>query len=289
MGGLQSAGRAVYRGYLKPSLAGNSINDARQIVQTAMDEWLPLSKGGKEKAEQIIGDLKGQVDRILKAKEAVLNKVPGGKIDLHDIAESVRQFARDHYYKPGRPVEDFEAAFKIADNIDAHPTLQGATETGLTKANETKRALGESIGDRNFGMERGPSVEAEKHGRYALRKELEAKAPSIGPLNARESKLIDAARAIHRAVEREANQSMSHGVKTLVAGAGGLEEYRRTGDPWTAAAKTLVGRAVLSPEVFSRLALLTYRIGKLPGVAPASAARLAFAVLSENQAQDEQE
>ena len=176
---------------------------------------------------------------------------------------------------------------RVADNIDAHPSLNippgsapGPLPRDLEAANEAKRTLQNSAGDRAFGVERTAATEAEKKGAYELRKEIEYRAPAVGPLNARESKLIDAAKAISRAVEREANQNSLVGVKTVLAAGAGGAEYGRTGDPYTAAAKALALRAALKPEVASKMAIVAYKIGqRIPGTAPASAARLALAAL----------
>lgn len=294
MGAIGSGANAIYRGYLKPSLAGHSINDAQAIVDTAIREGLPISNLGKEKAGQLIGELKGEVEQILKDRQNIA-RTTHGDIDLTDVANRVRTWARQNYYKAGRPPEDFEAAMRVADHIDAHPSVgvpKGGTPppqpVTLTEANEVKRTLDASAGDRAFGVERSAATEAEKQGRRILRTELEARAPKIASLNARESKLIDAAEAIKRAIEREANQNALVGVKSVLAvGAGGVE-YGRTGDPWSAAAKALALRYALSPARATKVAILASRLGKIPGVAPASAARVAMAVLSEQKADDEQ-
>lgn len=293
---IGSAAKAVYRGYLKPSLAGASKAKAQAIVQAAMDEGLPIAQVGKERADLLIKELRGEVDAILQNRQHI-SKTLFGDIDLHNVAERVRQFARTKYYKAGRPVEDFEAAMKVADNIDAHPSLNlppgsapGPTPVDLATANETKRTLQQSAGEKAFGLERAPGTEAEKRGAHIIRKEIETRAPQIAPLNARESKLIDVAKALSGAIEREANNSALTGVKTVLAATGGGIEYGRTGDPWTAAAKALALRAALAPAAASRMALLAWRISRtVSGIAPASAARLALAVISEQERGDEPE
>lgn len=290
MKGLQKAGAAIYRGYLKPSLAGANVKKAQDIVHTAIEEGLPITNAGVDKAQALIGDLKRHVDQVLQDRNYI-GKVLHGDIDLHDIAESVRSFARENYYKAGRPSEDFEAAMKIADNIDAHPSIgvdaaRSPQPVSLQEAQNVKRTIDSSLGDRAFGVERSPAQEAEKAGRRALREAIELRAPEVAKLNDREKKLIDAARAIRAAVERDANHNALVGVKTGAAAIFGSEEYARTGDPWTAAAKALGVRLALTPTVASKLAIMTARLGKIPGVAPASAARVALAALSESQAEE---
>lgn len=286
---LGTTARAVYRGYLKPSLAEHSIKEAQAIVDTALKEGLPISKFGKEKADRIISELNAEVQAQLQQRQNI-SRQAFGDIDLHDIAEKVRQFARTKYYQAGRPVEDFEAAMKIADNIDAHPSLNlpkgqapGPTPVTLTEANATKRTLQQSAGDRAFGVERAAGTEAEKRGAYELRQAIERRAPEVARLNARESKLIDAARAINRAIEREANQNALVGVKTIGAGMYGGVEYGRGDSPAAAVAKALAARALMTPAFATQAAILASRLARLSGVAPTSAARVAIAVLSESE------
>lgn len=294
MNTIGGVAKAVYRGYLKPSLAGASKAKAQSIVQAAMDEGLPIAQVGKDRADAIIKELRGEVDNILTDRQHIA-KTLYGDTDLHQIAERVREFARTKYYKAGRPVEDFEAAMRVADNIDAHPSLgippgkaPGPVPVDLTAANQAKRALQQSAGDRAFGVERSAATEAEKRGAHLTRKEIEKRAPAVGPLNARESRLIDVAKALQSAIEREANQSAVVGVKTLASGMVGTEQYRRSGDPATAIATALAARYALSPPVMSRIAILASRLARVPGVAPATAARVAIAVISGSEQEAEQ-
>lgn len=285
MKGLGAAGEATLRGYLKPSLAARNLPKAPQIVQTAIDEALPVTAGGSAQAQRLIKDLRGQVDDVLQ-------RTPGD-VDLHAVAERVRAFAKAKYYKPGVPSSDFEAAMKVADSIDQHPAIanpfapQSPAPVSASQANAVKRGIDTSIGEAQFGVTSGATKSAQKFARRDLRQELERLAPEIGPMNARESHLIDAAKAIERAVGREGNQSMTHGVKTLGAIAAGSVEYGRTHDPYQAAAEALAVRLALTPAVATRAAIVASRLGKMTGAIPANIARAAILAVSESQDQPE--
>lgn len=275
---IGKAATAIYRGYLKPSLAKSSIREAQQVVQTALDEGLPITKGGMEKGRAIIGDLNAKVKGML-AKQ-------GNNIDLQAIADDVRTWAADKYYKPGVPSADYEAALKVADSIDKHASLNlppgvKTTRVGVSEqaGYDTKKALQTAVGE-GYGTERGATLEAQKRGAYAARKAVEAAKPDIAPLTARESKLIDSVQAINRAVEREANQYVIQGVKGGLSGIVGYGEYRRTGDPWEAAAVALGSRLAQSPAVVSRAAIVASQLAKAnKGFSPAQIARIVYAGL----------
>jgi hypothetical protein len=269
-----SVGKAVYRGYLKPSLAQHSIGKADQIVQTALDEALPITQSGVDKANRVIRDLRATVDAKIAAAP--------GTIDLHQIAEHIRGYARQRYYKPGKPSADFEAALKVADDLDRHPTIanpfapNSPAPVTPSRANEIKRGIDESIGDANFGVERGATKTTQKAARRELRTAIEGVVPDVGPLNAREGRLIDAAKSIARAVGRESNKSPLIGVNTLTSGAiGGA-----VGGPGGVAA-ALVMRMGLTPEVATRAAIVAHRLGKMSGSTPAAVARAAVQAVSE--------
>ena len=286
--GAGAAGKAIYRGYLKPSLAKQSLGKADTIVRTALDEALPITKTGEATAGRVIKELRREVDGILERT--------GGEIDLKTVADKVRAFARQRYYKPGRSTADFEAAMDVANRIDAHPSLplpEGAafdappvTTVSASKANQVKRGIDESVGESNFGVERGATKTTEKIARRTLRQAIEQLAPEVGPINAREGRLIDAAKALSRAVGRESNKSPLIGVNTIASGAVG---FGASGDPFVAAATALATRMALTPEVMSRVAIVAHQLGKTSGSAPASVARAALVAVLESQQEQPEE
>ena len=282
-----SGAQAVYRGFLKPSISARMAPKANQIVQTALDEALPITRGGAETGQRVINELRTEVDGILAQSQ--------GRVDLHAIAERVRAFAKRKYFKPGADQSDYKAALDVADRLDRHPSLgipPGVTPTRVkvpaAAANETKRALDTSVGDTGFGVKTGATRTTEKVARHATREALEGIEPRIAPLNARESRLIDATRAIKQAVEREANRNAMFGVPSILAGAAGGAEYARGGDPASAAATALALRAGMHPAVASRIAVTAYRLSRELGVAASTAARVAFFVGSEPEEKPEQ-
>ena len=266
--------KAVYRGFLKPSISARMAPRANQIVQTALDEALPITRGGAQAGQRVINELRAEVDGLLAQSDK--------RVDLHAIAERVRAFAKRKYFKPGADQADYKAALDVADRLDRHPSLglpPGAAPTRVdvpvAVGNETKRALDASVGDTGFGVKTGATRTTEKFARRQTREALEGVEPAIRPLNARESKLIDATRAIGQAVEREANRNQIFGVPSIMAvGAGGVG-FARGGDPTTVATMALAARVGMHPAVASRAAIVAYRMSKNLGVAASTAARLA--------------
>lgn len=281
--GLVKGGTAIYRGILKPSLSKINAPKAAQIVQTAIQEALPVSEAGATQAQATITALRSEADRILQQSS--------GEVDLHSVADRLRSWASQMYNRPGRAPIDLEAAMKVADRIDNHPSMiptppmAPADRVSATAANQVKRDM-QAGASSAFGVKSGAEKSAEKQGSRFLREGIEAVAPEVGPINARESKLIDAARALHQATAREGNKSQIYGVQNLIAGAVGGEEYARTRNPFSATAMTLALKAGMHPAVASRVAILAVKLGqKMPGQLPANIARAAYQAISESQQQ----
>jgi hypothetical protein len=258
---------------------------ADAIVQTALDEALPISRTGAHTGNRIIGELRQEVDRVLAKTK--------GTVDLHQVAERVRAFAKQRYFKPGVDTADYQQALGVADKLDQHAALKlppGAKPSRvavpLSAANEAKRGLYTSIKEAGFGTPQGAKKSTEKFAANQLKTGLEratgGATGKVATLNARESKLIDATKAIARAVEREANQNPLYGVKTLVAGAAGGLSFVIDQDPAGAAAYALATRALLHPAVASRAAIVASRAAKSLGISATQAARLAVAAVSES-------
>lgn len=286
---IGKAGEAVYRGYLKPSLAGAEIGKARDVVNTAIREWLPITQGGIDKASRFIADINATV------KQELRNAT--GTVDLSAIANKVRGFAQRVYNQPGVPASDFDAAMKVADDIDKHASLGLApggagrianpSAATAVQANDTKQALDKAIGDTGFGVERNAATEARKVGRFEARKAIEAIAPVEG-LNKRESELIDAIDTLTHAVGREKNKSPLVGWSTLFSSTVGAGAGHALGDPSGGILSALVMRGLLEPAVASRAAILAAKFAKVPGTSVAQAIRMG-ALIAHRESQQKQE
>lgn len=283
---LVKGGQAVYRGYLKPSLSIRNLPKADQIVKTAIEESLPVTKAGAAQANVVIGELRAEADRILSQTT--------GDVDIHAVADKLRQWAQRTYSRPGRAPADLEAAMGVADRIDSHPSMAvkppmaPIDKVSAPAANQIKRDM-QSGASAAYGVKSGAEKSAEKQGARMLREGVESVAPDVAPVNARESKLIDVARELARATGREGNLHKLYGARAMVAGAvGGGETYHRTGDPFKATAMAAALAAGLHPAVATRVAILAAKVGaRTPAAAPAAVARAAIQAISEAQDQPE--
>lgn len=279
---MGDAATGIYRGYLKPSLAGVSLAKARKIVKTALDEGLTINQAGEEYGKKLIKELN---DRV---KVELLSAAHKGVVNLETVANRVRQWANKKYFRPGAPSEDLDAAMKVADSIDLHPSIaaKGQNPTAMTpmEGYETKQALDKAIGETGFGAERSAATEARKVGRFMARKEVESVVPSAAPLTKRESKLIDAVDAVTRAAGREENKNQFTGVLPILSVLGGSSAAgaAASGDAITGLITglitTIATRVALSPGIQSRAAILAYKFSKVPGTSLAQALRMGLII-----------
>jgi hypothetical protein len=275
--GVSALGTAVYRGYLKPSLSMVNLTKAREIVATGIREMLPITTAGEARAQRLIGGINDQVTSMLASAK--------GSVDLHDVAEKVRAYAKKHYFKPGVDEADFKAAMGVADTLDSHPSLN-STHVSPSEGNEIKRAVRPN--SRAFGQQgSAPEAATRKAAGAEMRGALEKLAPEIGPLNERERKLINALDAVKHAAGREENRSALFGVPTMIAGGVGLTETGRTGNPAEGAIKALAARGMLSPAVATRAAILAGKFAQVPGTAASMAARMGV-VLAQRESDADQ-
>jgi hypothetical protein len=251
-----------------------------------------VTRGGLQRADAVISALHDKVNDIL-------SQATGKSVDLGQIANDVRAWATRMYDRPGRDPRDLKAALAVADRIDGHPSVsptsmgnQMAGKTSATvdlpTANQIKRDLQGSVRDK-FGVPGGTAETAgEKYASAATRKAIELQAPEVGPLNARQSRLLSVARAVNQAVGRESNRNQFFGVPSIMAGMAGGGEYARSGDPASAAATALAARFLLHPAVATKAAILASQIAeRIPGAAVSDVARVAVQVATETSQQEE--
>lgn len=288
--GAAKGARALYRGVLKPSISPKNLAKAPEIVETALREKLPMTNGGSAKANRIIDEVGNKVKRELA-------ETPG-TVDLSKVANDVRAFAKREFDVAGIDPADYQAALKVADRIDKHPSLmlpKGAVpkrvDVSLPKAQDIKRGM-QAAAKSSFGVPGGAATtQAEKAGARAAREAIETATggPSgaVATLNKRESKLIDAARAIKIAAARESNKQLVSPTGAVIGGLlgggyGGQREGGGIGVPAVAGAMLGgLGRKGMSGANLSRVALLANQLSSSLGVGAASATRLANYLIQE--------
>jgi len=260
--GVSGAGRAAllgktpegaYESALKPSTTLSQA-DRSGIVQTGLQNEIPISKAGLEKLgdridtlndaikNEIASDPTRPIDpnkvatRADLAKAKFANQVNASG-DLNAIDASRQQFLQEQGATNGQPAPDMAAAKAQAMKQGTYRVLAG-----------------------KYGEQGSASVEAQKALARGLKEEIATQFPEISKLNAAESKLLDLQPILERAVNRISNHQLI-GIGTPVAGAAAKAV---TGSSGIGAIAGVMKAVLDNPAVKSRLAIAVSKAQKMP-------------------------
>ena len=249
----------AYEAALKPSTVLSQPERA-EIVQTALQNSIPISKGGLENLTDLIDDynekIKGTIaadpnrpidpnaaaSNVDQAKARFANQV-NAQGDLSAIENSRQQFLREQ----GAPTD-------LQGNVSGPAPMMGAAQAQAMKQGTYRVLAGK------YGEQGSAAVEAQKAIARGLKDEIATQFPEIGKMNAAESKLLDLQPVLERAVNRISNHQKV-GIGTPVVGAAmtGVTHSGLLGGA------SMVLKGVLdNPTVASRLAIAVSKGGGIP-------------------------
>lgn len=251
----------AYESALKPSPSVDAGTRA-QVVDTALKNSIPVSKGGLAKLQDQIETLnqaiKQEIDndptrpidpnkvatRADDARTKFSQQVNKGK-DLKAIEESRQQFLEEQ----GQP----QLAPGVAGPASPAPPMNAADAQAMKQG--TYRVL-----KGKFGEQGSASVEAQKALARGLKEEIATAFPEIAKMNASESRLLELQPLLERAVNRISNHQ-AVGIGTPAAGAA----MKAASGSGVASSAAMVMKAVLdNPGIKSRLAIAVSKGAKIP-------------------------
>ncbi len=193
---LAARSRGLMQSALKPGLDDMKSGAGARAVQTLLDEGVNVTPGGMGKLEGRISGINDQIAEAIAKSNATVNK--------GDIAARVV----DQYQKvmrQGDPRADMAATAGVFHRFTDHPLLPDQIPVQL--AQEIKQGTYRSIGSRNYGETKGAALEAEKALARGAKEEIAKAVPEVGPLNARDSALIEAKDLLERRVGTAGNKN----------------------------------------------------------------------------------
>jgi hypothetical protein len=272
----------AYESALKPSTTLSQA-DRASIIQTGLQQAIPVSKGGLEKIGNLIDDYNQQIKneiasdptrpidpqavavRADAAKARFSNQV-NAQPDLNAISGSQQQFLDEQGAKPGTPGVAPKPT-GLFDQYDKPIMSSGTPATPPTPAPPMNAIDAQSMKQGTyqvlkgkFGEQGSASVEAQKALARGLKEEIATQFPEISNLNAAESRLLDLQPVLERAVNRTANHQLI-GIGTPIAGAA---TKAVTGSSGLGAAATVLKATLDNPMVKSRLAIAVSKGGNIP-------------------------
>jgi hypothetical protein len=234
----------AYQSALKPS---TTIPPAKveNMVQTGLQNEIPVSKSGAEKLSSLIEDLDDKVAAEIKAS-------PGKTVDPNAVATRADQI-RGKFANQVNPTADLQA-------IDASKQefLQNSpSPIPADQAQAMKQGTYAQLKGKAYGELKSASIEAQKALARGLKEELEGAFPELHNLNAQLSKAYDLQPVLEKAIQREANHQIG-GIGTPIVAAG---TKAVTNSNAAATAAAVIKAVVDNPVVKSRLAIALNKSG----------------------------
>lgn len=248
----------AYESALKPSTVMPPAQRAR-IVQTGLQEGIPVSKGGL----QNIGDAIDQVNA------EIANKIAANPTRPIDPRTAVQNLAgvRQRFTNQVNPRADLAAidaaGQEFSENQGIPPTGAAGPVPAMNAADAQamKQGTYRALGDKAYGEVGSASKEAQKALARGLKEELANQFPELNELNARDGRLIDLQDSLERAVGRISNHQIM-GIGTPIVGSAAKAV---TGSSKIAGVASVIKAVLDNPNVKSRLAIAVSQ-GKTPAM-----------------------
>jgi hypothetical protein len=186
--------KRMYQGALKPTKAVVSRTPGGEaaLAETGLKEGLTVSRGGVQKATDLIEGLDDQVSSAIGGSSAT---VPQQGV-MRRLATPVSQF-KDQVAPLGdlKRIANVGREFKATTPRDIPVQQAQKIKQGTYKAQAKK-----------YGQQGGAEVEAEKALARGLKEEISGAVPAVAPLNARQSQIIQIRKALDDATRRGGNR-----------------------------------------------------------------------------------
>jgi hypothetical protein len=187
---MQSALKPGMRTLLRSVKSGQ---DVPPVVQTLLDEGVNVTPGGLSKLRQLLGDTNQQIDQAVAGAQ--------GQVSPLRVASRLTDTAKK-FGQQVNPQADLDAISDVGNNfLDS----TGGNYLSVPEAQALKTGTYARIGDK-YGKAGTASIEAEKGLARGLKEEIAYQVPEVGPLNAREGKLIEASEAVGKRVAQTGNR-----------------------------------------------------------------------------------
>ena len=245
--------QAAYESALKPSTT-LSAADRANIVQTGLDNGIPVSKAGVEKIGDLVNDLNQKISDTIASD-------PNRPINPSKAVQNLNT-TRAKFSNQVNPQADMNAINASGDEfLNQFRSQPGGAVRNMTadEAQQMKQGTYRVLAGK-YGEQGSASVEAQKALARGLKEEIATQFPEINNLNAAESRLLNLQPVLERAVNRISNHQMV-GIGTPITGAA----VKAVSGSGTLGAVSAVLKAVVdNPSVKSHLAISVSKGSNIP-------------------------
>ncbi len=246
--GSEALNKVAYSTMEKTMKIPPSVKEAKRItaIETALEERIPVTKGGLSKVKGILEDLEGQMDSavansINKNNMMATDNVLGPVGELRDkLLNTVN--GKNLAKELDAVVKRFKKQYGNEISVEQAQMIKQNTNALLTKA---------------YGSLQNVQTESVKQIVRGLKDEIATQIPEIAGVNLRYSHLKTLETAMERAVHRTGNWDWLSLSSELAGAAVGAS----TGKIGHAAEAALIWRMLKSPHIQSRLAIVLKDMG----------------------------
>lgn len=194
--GADSMARKLMASALKPTIKQWRTGQADRAISTMLDEGLNATSGGVEKLGTRIHDLNTEIQNAIQGS--------GATVDRNKVLAAIDP-VRARFGNQVSPTGDLAAIQSVADDFAAHPAI-ASNSIPVMMAQQLKQGTYRTLKGK-YGEVGSAATEAQKALARGLKEEVAGAVPSVAPLNARESALLDALAVAERRSMMDANKN----------------------------------------------------------------------------------
>jgi hypothetical protein len=248
----------LYQSALKPSTT-LPLSKKAAIVDTGLQNEVPVTAGGARKLQLLINDLSDKV-------KATIDADPMRPINKYAVASRLADTAQK-FQTQVTPEADLAA---VSDTGNEFLRNQPA-QIPAAQAQAMKSGTYQQLGNKAYGELKSASIESQKALARGLKEEIAKQFPELSDLNAKEGSLLDLQPVLEKAVQRIGNHQLM-GIGTPLVGTAAKAV---TGSSGEGAASAVIKFVLDNPSVKSRLAIQLSKASRGTLTIPAAQARIA--------------
>jgi len=175
----------------------------QQLAKSMLDEGISVTEGGFKKLTKLFSQNNQEIKDALSNRDALLQRLLGDSavVDKKNVAARTLQTAQ-RLSEQVDPSKDLRAVGQTVQRFMNHPTMPG--NLTLPEAQAMKVGTYQQIGSK-YGELSSGQVEAQKALARGLKEEIEAEAPQIKDMNARDTRLMASLDAVGKRIALSGN------------------------------------------------------------------------------------
>jgi len=194
--GLESGANRLMQSALKPTIEQLRSGKAETARQVLLAEGLNPTRAGADALKSRIDDLNSDIKSRIASS--------GATVDRQAVADALRDTEK-FFTNQVSPTADLNAINSVRQDFMAHPGI-ARNNIPVQLAQELKQGTYKVLG-KKYGQLGTAETEAQKGLARGLKEQIAQVVPEVGPLNARESHLLDALDVVERRVLMDANKN----------------------------------------------------------------------------------